>query len=144
MNKFFIKHKRVVIILLIAVIIIGVAYYFTLGKDLFAQNRNKNSEGSLPEDGSNSNSIPSSSSSNLSFPLKWGIKNSNTTRLQQRLNISITTCKKGSTISEDGILGEQTVAAIKSFFPNIGTSVATNRQVSQLEYSNIINSKPGC
>lgn len=141
MNKLFTKHKRLIIIVLIALIIIGVAYYFTLGKPT-GQNtdtsRDENSTG-----GSNSSS-PNSSTSSSSFPLKWGIKNSYTSQLQKRLNLSITTCEKGSTLLEDGILGDKTVAAIKTFFPNIGTSVATNRQVTKTEYDIIINSKPGC
>ena len=52
MNKFLTKHKRLLIIVLIALIIIGAAYYFTLGEDLF-QNKDK-SEGSVSHSGSNS------------------------------------------------------------------------------------------
>jgi hypothetical protein len=139
MNKFISKHKRLLIIVLIALIIIGIAYYFTLGKDLF-QNKDT-SEGADSGSGSNSNSTPSS---NSSFPLKWGIKNSYTTLLQQRLNMTITTCKTGSSILEDGVLGNQTLSALQKSFPNIGNSVATNKQVSKTEYDIIINSKPGC
>jgi Tfp pilus assembly protein PilO len=57
MNKFISKHKRLLIIVLIALIIIGIAYYFTLGKDLF-QNKDT-SEGADSGSGSNSNSTPS-------------------------------------------------------------------------------------
>jgi hypothetical protein len=139
MNKFISKHKRLLIIVLIALIIIGIAYYFTLGKDLF-QNKDT-SEGADSGSGSNSNSTPSN---NSSFPLKWGIKNTYTTLLQQRLNMTITTCKTGSSILEDGVLGNQTLSALQKSFPNISTSVATNKQVSKTEYDIIINSKPGC
>lgn len=140
MNKFITKHKRLLIIVLIALVIIGVAYYFTLGKDLF-QNKDT-SEGTDSGSGSNSNSIPISN--NSSFPLKWGVMNSYTTLLQKRLNLTITTCKAGSSILEDGILGNQTLWAIQKSFPNIGNSVATNKQVSKTEYDIIINSNPGC
>lgn len=150
MKKLVTKHKRLIIIVLIALIIIGAAYYFTLGKPT-GQNTDSDSGG---DSGSGSNgastigrigsSSSPSSSSNSSLPLKWEIKNSNTIALQKRLNLSITTCKRGSTLLEDGILGDQTVTAIKSFFPNIGTSVALNKQVSQTEYDIMINSKPGC
>jgi hypothetical protein len=144
MNKFITKHKRLLIIVLIALIIIGVAYYFTLGKDLF---QNKDTwEGTDSGSGSNSTSpsTGSNSTGSLSFPLKWGIKNSYITILQKRLNLTITTCKTGSTISEDGILGSQTLTAIQGSFPNIAASVATNRSVSKIEYDIMINSKPGC
>ena len=141
MKNLITKHKRLIIIVLIALIIIGAAYYFTLGKPTGQKTDTSSDENSTG--GSNSSS-PSSSTSSSSFPLKWGIKNSYTTTLQKRLNLSITTCNKGAKLLEDGILGDKSVATIKSFFPNIGTSVATNRQVSKTEYDIIINSKPGC
>jgi lysozyme family protein len=58
--------------------------------------------------------------------------------------MTITTCKTGSSILEDGVLGNQTLSALQKSFPNISTSVATNKQVSKTEYDIIINSKPGC
>jgi hypothetical protein len=145
LNQFFAKNKRAIIILLIALIIIGVAYYFTIGKEKLKDSQ-EGSAGSTS--GSTGSSTPttstSSATSTSTFPIKWGVFNSYTKTLQARLNQSIVACNLGSRIAEDGILGSQTVAAIKQSFPNIGLSVEANRYVTQTQYSLIVNSQPNC
>lgn len=135
------KHKRIITIVLIAIIIIATAYYFTIGKQ---KRQTATSTDSNSSTGSSFSTSTSTGFAAPTFPLKWGVYNGNTTQLQKRLNLSVTTCNVGSKISEDGILGAQTVAAIKGSFPNIGASVESNRQVSETQFNTIINSKPNC
>lgn len=140
--KFFNKHKRVILIIAIALIIIGTAYYFTLGKE--KRDTDPTSSDSSSSSGSNSLLPSSTVTSNSTFPLKWGVFNTNTVLLQKRLNLSVTTCNTGTKISEDGVLGAQTVSAIKRSFPNIGLSVEANRYVAQSQFTTIVNSQPQC
>jgi hypothetical protein len=133
------QHKRLLLIALIALIIMGTAYYFTLGKGT-----GLGSGSGTGTDGGTSGSSGGRSGVASSFPIKWGVKNSNGVKLQQRLNQSIVQCKTGAKLTEDGVLGDKTLAAIKRSFPKIGLSVEKNKSVAQSEYITIINSKVAC
>lgn len=143
-------NKKAITIILVALIIIALAYYFLIGK--------KDSSESYSTSGSSSGGSSSGSSSGTStaaiantFPLQWGVKNSYTANLQRRLNQTISAYKaQGKKIvgyesmtllTDDGVLGDKTASAAKAMFPNIGNNIALTHQVSQAEYNAIINSK---
>ncbi len=142
--EFLKTHKRLLLIVLVAIVIIAAAYYFILGKE--GTSSSSSSGLALPFSSSNGKASGSNT-----FPLLWGVKNSNTVAIQKRLNQTIQAYKNaGKTItgypsmqllSEDGILGSNTLASLQASFPNIGSSVAAMKQISQAQYETIVNSK---
>lgn len=143
MKNFVTHNKKAIIILLAALIIIGTAWYFTLGSGNKDQNPTEGESAGTPESGGTGSTTTIYSGTRATFPLKWGVRNTNTVTLQKRLNLSIA-CYNGTALFADGVLGQKTVEAIKRSFPTIGANVESTRQVSQSEYSSMINSQPSC
>jgi hypothetical protein len=152
-NEFFAKNKKLMIIVLVAAIIIASAWYFLLG-DSEKEDYSTTSSSSGGSGSGSSAPRPTTTATTTasSFPIKWGVKNTNMATVQRRLNETIRAVKAaGKVISgypsmelltEDGILGSKSVAAIRASFPTIGQQVAISQTISQSQYTAIVNSKP--
>ncbi len=148
------KNKKPIIIILIALVVIGLAWYYTLGKP------EKDAESGEADGGGGNFASPASGpvAANQTakpvgaFPLRWGRASTYTANLQRRLNLTVESAIsrqltiKGypsmAMLKADGVLGSNTLTLIRALFPTIGSAVAISQTVSETQYNSMITSKP--
>lgn len=145
-------NKKPIIIIAIALIVIGLAYYYTLGKPEKDSEREDSDGGNFASPTAGQAATNQSAKPVGAFPLRWGRASTYTANLQRRLNLTVESAIsrkqaiRGYTsmalLKTDGVLGNNTLILVKALFPNIGLAVAISQTVSETQYNSMITSKP--